>query len=199
MSGVRNDLAGILRERHGHFELESGHHSDLWLDLESLFVRPSAVRPLAAELARRLRPYDIDVVCGPLVEGAFMGLLVAEELGADFVYAERRPRREGAELFPFAYRIPDALRNLQNRRAAIANDVINAGSAVRGALQDLEACGARVVVIGTLLALGSRGVQLAQEAAVPLESLETEDVSVWAPAECPLCSSATPLTPFYGG
>jgi hypothetical protein len=29
--------------RRGHFVLESGHHGNLWLDLNSLFLRPAAL------------------------------------------------------------------------------------------------------------------------------------------------------------
>lgn len=193
---MRSDLASLLQQRRGHFELESGHHGDLWLNLESLCSRPSLVRPLAAELAERLRRYDVEVICGPLVEGAFVGLLVAEELDVEFVYAERDAARGDSTLFPFSYRIPDVLRGLRGRRVAVANDVINAGSAVRGALADLDTCGATMVAIGTLLTLGSRPADLAREASVPLEALDAESNSVWAPKECPLCAAGAPLTRF---
>ena len=195
---MRSDLARMLRRRRGHFELESGHHGDLWLDLESLCLRPSAVRVFAVELAERLRPHDVEIVCGPLVEGAFVGLLIAEELDAEFVCADREPDFNASTLFPVSYRIPEVLRNLGNRRVAIVNDVINAGSAVRGALKDLETCGAEVVAIGALLTLGSRPAKLAQEASVALETLDAEPNSVWVPAKCPLCASGVPLTGFPG-
>ena len=40
--------------RRGHFRYESGHHSDFWMDLETLCARPTVVRPFAAELARKI-------------------------------------------------------------------------------------------------------------------------------------------------
>jgi len=193
---MRDDLTKLLRERRGHFELESGHHGDLWLDLESLWMTPSAVRPLATELAERLKRYEPEVICGPLVEGAFVSLLVADALDVEFVYAERQPEREVSSLYPTKYRIPETLRNLENRRVAIANDVINAGSAVRGTLIDLETCGARVVAIGALLTLGSHAAELAENAALPLETLETQANSLWSPNECPLCAAGVPLSHF---
>src|SRR5437870_1450343 len=33
---MNDDLLSSVRARRGHFELESGHHSDFWLDLETL-------------------------------------------------------------------------------------------------------------------------------------------------------------------
>jgi orotate phosphoribosyltransferase len=73
-----------LPTRRGHFLLESGHHGDTWLDLELLCVRPDRVRPLANELAARLQKHGAEVVCGPLVEGAFLALMVASEMGLPF-------------------------------------------------------------------------------------------------------------------
>ena len=100
------DLVSRLPGRIGHFRLESGHHSDLWLDLQRLCSRPEFIRPRAAALARRLAPHRVDVVCGPLVEGAFVALMVALELGVEFCYAERVVPAGAAEaepLFPVEY------------------------------------------------------------------------------------------------
>ena len=35
----------------GHFVYESGHHGDLWFDLDMLFVHPRRLQPSVAELA----------------------------------------------------------------------------------------------------------------------------------------------------
>jgi orotate phosphoribosyltransferase len=52
-------LIGSAPARRGHFVLESGHHSDLWLDLELLFLRPKLIAQSVArlfELVRALSP-----------------------------------------------------------------------------------------------------------------------------------------------
>ena len=119
---------------------------------------------LAARLAARLAPYAIEAVCGPLVEGAFVAMMVASELGVPFAYSERFPNPERGGLFAVDYRVPRALRaEVRGRRVAIVNDVINAGSAVRGTLTDLEACAARPVAIGALLVLGSSASRIAAD------------------------------------
>lgn len=120
----------LLALRRGHFLLQSGHHGDLWLYRESLCARPRLVKPLAGELAERLMPLEIDIVCGPLIEGAFIALLVVSELGAGFAYSERFARPRRGRLFPAGYRVPDSLReSVHRKRVAIVNDMINAGSA----------------------------------------------------------------------
>jgi orotate phosphoribosyltransferase len=194
-----DEVASSLNVRNGHFELESGHHGELWFDLELLLRRPESVRPLVTELARRLAAYEVDLVCGALVEGAFVALLAASELGLDFAYAERRvdPKREG--LFPVDYRIPGALRDVvQGRRVAIVNDVINAGSAVGATLADLRACSATPVVIASLLVLGEAAERLADEAGVPVVALARHPNSIWTPEECPACADGIALVPHHG-
>src|SRR5262245_26576543 len=78
-----------VHARRGHFLLESGHHGDLWLDLESLCLEPVRIQPFASELAKQLAHFRPEAVCGPLVEGAFVALMVAAELRTEFYYAER--------------------------------------------------------------------------------------------------------------
>ena len=195
---MRPDLARLLNERRGHFELESGYHGELWLDLESLCREPAAVRPLADELATRLAPHGPEVICGPLVEGSFVALLVAERLGVEFVYAVREIDPEARGLFPVRYRLPEILRDLEGRRVAIVNDVVNAGSAVIATLDDLSECSASVVAIGALLTLGPAAQEIARGAGAALETLAAEPNTLWTPEACPLCASGVPLIPHPG-
>ena len=196
---MHDDVIALMPARRGHFLLESGHHGDLWLDLELLYLKPARVRPLAARLAARLASFEIEAVCGPLVEGAFVALMVAAELGVPFSYAERFPNPTSSALFPVDYRVPRTLRaEVRGKRVAIVNDVINAGSAVRGTLADLEACAARPVAIGTLLVLGSSAARIAADRGVALETLASLPNNIWPPAECPLCVRGIPLVSGLG-
>ena len=52
----------LVAGRRGHFRLESGHHSGLWLDLDPLFAEPHRVNPFVATLATALRPYGVAAV-----------------------------------------------------------------------------------------------------------------------------------------
>jgi orotate phosphoribosyltransferase len=191
---MNEDLLALVSGRSGHFRLESGHHGDLWFQLETLCLHSRAIRPLAAQLAARLEKYKVDAVCGPLVEGAFVALLVSLELGCDFVYAERFANAEHEGLYPVEYRVPAVLEPaVRGKRVAIVNDVINAGSAVRGTFSDLRARGASIVAIGALLALGDAIDAFAAEHHVALEFLKRMPNNLWPPAECPLCAKGEPL------
>jgi orotate phosphoribosyltransferase len=191
---MKDELLSLVAARKGHFKFESGHHGDLWLNLELLCLEPGRVRTLAAELARRLSRHDIQAICGPLVEGAFIALMVAEDLNLAFTYAERFAPGRSDDLYSVDYRLPGALRGkVRGKRVAIVNDVINAGSAVRGTFTDLVECGARPVVVGTLLVLGPAAASFAADRAMALESLAVLPNNLWLPSECPLCSAGVPL------
>lgn len=130
---MQEELVRLLAPRRGHFRFESGHHGDLWFELPPLYRHPERLRPFAIALAGRLARHGIEAVCGPLVEGAFLAQLVALELRVEFYFAEQVVGTAHDGLFPTAYRIPSSLRSgVRGKRAAIVDDVVNAGSATRG-------------------------------------------------------------------
>jgi orotate phosphoribosyltransferase len=172
--------------------LESGHHSELWMTLETLCSTPSALRWSIEALADRLRPYSIDVACGPLNEGAFIAL--AQELRCGFAYAKRFVRRDKDGLFPVEYRLPAAQRGVvEGKRVAILNDVTSAGSAVRGTYEDLQRLNANVVAIRSFLVLGNAINDFAYERRLRVEALEQRPYNIWTPVDCPLCRDGVPL------
>jgi orotate phosphoribosyltransferase len=184
-------VIGLMAARTGHFLLESGHHGDLWLELDGLFWS-NAINPAIERLAARIRPHAVDVVCGPLVGGALLAQLVAARLGVAFCYTERISA--GTGLYSATYLLPAALRSrLPGRRVAVVDDVVNAGSAVRATLADLTAAGAEVVALGALLALGSTPAAIAAGAGLPFEVLVARSNEIWEPDRCPRCAEGEPL------
>jgi orotate phosphoribosyltransferase len=141
-----------------------------------------------------VKTYEVDAVCGPLTGGAFVAQWVAEDLGVEFVYADRLPPRGDDGMFAVEYRIPRSLECIvRGKRVAIVNDVINAGSAVRGALIDLRRLAARPVVLAALLVLGDSAAALAADHNIPLETLDQASNQLWLPAECPMCAAGAPI------
>ena len=172
-------LNQLVHARRGHFLLESGYHGDLWLDLELLCLHPHRIQPFASELAKRLREYSITAVCGPLVEGAFVAMMVASELDVEFFYTEQRSKYEGGGLYPMAYRLPFVQKQrIEGKTVAIVNDVINAGSAVRGTYLDLETCNAKIVAMASLLTLGDTPKSLADEWDIDLITIGSQSNSI---------------------
>jgi hypothetical protein len=75
----------------------------------------------------------------------------------------------------------------------MVDDVMSAGSALRGTYDELQAHSAVPVVAGALLVLGSVGVSFFAQRGVGVEAVARDEYELWAPAECPLCVGGLPL------
>lgn len=180
----------LLSARRGHFVLESGHHGNLWLDLDSLFLRPAALLPFVRELTRRLAAHRVEAIVGPLVGGAFVAQAIAAELDVRFAFAERHVGAKGV-----TYAIPDALRpHLQERTVAIVDDVVNAGSATRATYAALIALGARPAAVGALLILGETALPAFAANGLAVECVARLPNDLWEPAACPMCAAGVPIS-----
>jgi orotate phosphoribosyltransferase len=133
-------------------------------------------------------------VCGPLLGGAFLAQLLAQRLAAEFYFAEREMPDDPRGLYRARYRLPAALAaRVAGKRLAIVDDVMSAGSALRGTYVDLQTHGATCVVAGALLVLGSTGAGFFAGEGVPVEATARRDFELWEPARCPLCAAGMPL------
>ena len=183
-----------LPVREGHFRLESGLHTDVWLTLDALFVSPRDLAPLITALAARLKAYTVSAVCGPLLGGAFLAQSLAATLGVDFYFSEPEATANPTGLFSAKYRVPIELRErMSGTRVALVDDVISAGSSVRATAKAVTGAGASIVVLGTLLALGTVALDHFAGLGIPVEALERRELSLWSPETCPLCQAGAAL------
>jgi orotate phosphoribosyltransferase len=173
-----HELLDLVPARRGHFVYESGHHGDLWLDLDTLFVHPRRLQPYVAELAGQLTRHGLEAVCGPLVGGAFVAQAVAVELDVAFCYSTAGSYALAPAFEPV----------IAGRRVAIVDDAINAGSAVSGTAAAVRALGGHLTVVGTLLLLGST-----PDVGAPVEHLAALPSALWTVADCPLCDAGAAL------
>jgi orotate phosphoribosyltransferase len=185
----------LVDARRGHFLLESGLHSELWLDLDPLFADQRRLAPFVSTLAYALRSFRVDVVCGALVGGAFLAQLVARSLEVGFCYTEKTESRSSEGLlFNARYELPGAFASrVAGKRVAIVDDVMSAGSALRATYASLRTVGANVVAAGALLVLGDKGADYFAGEGVPVVSSARDEFATWAPADCPHCAAAVPL------
>ena len=195
-----DSITDSLLAQSGHFLFESGHHGDLWLELDSLWTRPGLLEPAVAALARQLARHQPDALCGPQTGGARLAWLIAAQLDLPCFATERippdaPPDAKRGQLYQVRYRLSSTDRAaVPNLRVALVDDVINAGSATRATLEELTAHGARPVALGALLVLNDPAAQLAARYGLPLEALGQKPSHLWAPAVCPLCAQGVPLT-----
>jgi orotate phosphoribosyltransferase len=199
-------LIEFTRLRRGHFDLGTGFHGDIWLDLDALFLRPALLREHVRWLAARLGEHRVDAVCGPMEGGALLGYAVADALEVAFLAAYRDPVAPdtgapdtgapgtGAPgTGATAYRLPHLPEGISEWRVAIVDDAVNAGTAVRACAGLLRAAGAVPVAVGALLGLGPASEAVARTLSVPFHAAGTLSSQAWPAGQCPLCADGTPL------
>ena len=170
--------SGAIRK--GHFQLTSGLHSDTYVQCARVLEYPALTTKLASEMAARL-PDEVtpDLVIAPAVGGIIIGFAVAQALGKRFIFSERQ---EGKMVLRRAFHIPAGARVL------IVEDVVTTGGSVQEVVNIVEAAGAKVVGVSSLI---DRGGELAFDADYyPLISMKVES---WNPAECAQCADGIPL------
>lgn len=191
------DVFDALPARRGHFVLESGYHTDIWLTLDALFVDPAALAPHVAALAELLRGHAPTAICGPLFGGAFLAQAVATALAVKFFVVEPAPASSDAGttgMFTARYQLPAGQRGrVRDNRVAVVDDVISAGSSVRATITALTDAGASIAAVGALLVLGDAALTHFAAQAVPVETLGHRALLLWTPAECALCRAGMPL------
>ena len=181
-------MVQLARPRPGHFDLGTGYHGDLWLDLDALFLRPSRLRPYVDWLAERLREHGADAVCGPLEGGAFLAYAVADRLGVAFLAGYRSPAVA-------SYRLPRVQGGIGGWRVAVVDNAVNAGTAVAACLEELRVQGAVPVAVAALLALGEASTMVPASLGLPFYAAGTIPSRAWPAQECPLCADGIPVTP----
>ena len=191
---MQTELIALLAGRRGHFQMESGYHSEQWFALDRLFEDRARLQPFTAELAQRLGRHGVDAVCGPVTGGAKLAEIIGYELGVENFFAERFEVAAATGLFPVKYRVPEKFRaQLRGKAVAIVDDAISAGSAVRGTYADLLECGAHPMAFGALFVFGEAAAQFADQKNAKLEAIARTSFSIWQPAECPLCRAGVAI------
>ena len=189
---------GTDKGRRGHFAMESGYHSAAWFELGSLFEHPGDLSPFVSELARRIRSHG-PMRMRAMTGGAHLARMIASELDIQYLEAGRF-ETTAPGLFPVRYELPDDQRQkARGMSVAIVDDAISAGSAVRGTYADLVACGARPVMLGTLIVFGEAAGRFAAEHGLALEAIEQMPLEMWLPAQCPLCKAGVRRDPGAAG
>ncbi len=164
----------------GHFLLSSGLHSPRYLQCARVLMEPPLATRLGAELALRLRPRLSGLLPGAVVAPALGGVLVAHEVARAFscrgLFTERQEGvmtlRRGFALGP-------------GESVVVVEDVITTGGSTREVIDAVQAHGARVVAVGSLVDRSAGKVELG----VPRESLLALEVESFAAESCPLCAA----------
>ena len=182
------EVVQLARPRSGHFDLGTGYHGDLWLDLDALLLRPALLRAPVRWLAERLREHSVDAVCGPLEGGAFLAYAVADLLGAAFLAGYRSPGEATG------YHLPAVQGGIGGWRVGVVDDAVNAGTAVAACLEEVRRRGAVPVAVAALVSLGEASATVQARMRVPFYPASTVPSRTWPAERCPLCAEGAPYT-----
>jgi orotate phosphoribosyltransferase len=172
-------MVQLAEPRSGHFDLGTGYHGDLWLDLDALLLRPSLLRAPVGWLAARLSEHSVDAVCGPLEGGAFLAYAVADLLGVAFLAGYRLPGETAR------YHLPAVQGGIDDWRVGVVDDAVNAGTAVVACLAELRGRGAVPVAVATLVSLGEASTMVQARMGVPFYPASTVPSRAWPAERCP--------------
>ncbi len=164
----------------GHFRLSSGLHSDRYLQCARLLMFPDRAEAAGRELADKLREFGPRAVVSPALGGIIIGHETARALGVPFLFAERQ---DGAFVLRRGFRL-----ELQER-VAVVEDVFTTGKSTREVIENVVACGGRVVAAGAIV---DRGLP-SGAFPVPSRALLTLSVPSWPEEQCPLCREGCAL------
>jgi orotate phosphoribosyltransferase len=186
------EVVQLARPSPGHFDLGTGFHGDVWLDLDAFLLRPVLLRPFVAWLAERLSEHSVDAVCGPLEGGAFLAYALADLLDVAFLPGYRAAAGQPGEVT--GYRLPQVPGGITGWRVAVVDDAVNAGTAVAACLRELRDRDAVPVAVAALLSLGRAGTIVPASMHVPFYAAGTIASQAWPAGQCPLCQRGTPFT-----
>ncbi len=175
------DILAILEEtgalRTGHFTLTSGRHSNRYVQCAQLMRSPKTTLMLAEEAVSRL-PEEVreaaTLVVSPAVGGITFGFALGLALDRDFIFAERQ---DGKMTLRRNFTIAP------EDRVIVAEDVVTTGGSVKEVSDLVEAAGAEVV--GVVSLIDRKTDRLFDAPFYPLLALAIES---WAPEDCPLCA-----------
>ena len=197
----------------GHFQLNSGRHSPVFVEKFRLLQYPEATERLCRLIADRFRGEGPQVVAGPTTGGIILSYEVARLLGLRGIFAEKT---DGQRRFQRGFSIG------RGERVLVVDDVLTTGGSVREVLAAVREAGGEAIGLGVLVDRSGGGAdpstglppgspgglrrRLAKARAglggsgdrtgfgVPLYACLTLELPTYEAGECPLCAQGMALT-----
>lgn len=169
-----------LQKKHGiwnkgHFRLNSGLHTDVFVDLEELFKYQDLVRDLQEAAVVAIRDFEFTIIAALGTGGWQFG--DALQRAMDHRVSLFWLRQVGGSLNAAH------LGRLQGSRVLLVDDVVTTGANLVTASMMLHANGAHVV--GALVIL-DRSLDM-MDVGVPVKSLLRKPIEAWKVEQCPMC------------
>lgn len=171
--------SGALLE--GHFKYTSGMHGDVYFEKFQVLQYPRYVEQLCAEIARRFRDDNIQLVLGPTTGGVLLAYEVGKQLETRGIFAEKddggRTLKRGFKINP-------------GERVLVVDDILTTGGSVMDTIDVVRRNDG--ILAGVAILVDRTGGET--DFGVKTEALLSVKVVKYDPSKCPLCKDGVPLT-----
>ena len=164
----------------GHFKLTSGRHSNAYFQCAKVLQYPKNLTAVCSRIAEHFAGKDVETVISPAIGGIVVGTEVGRQLGVKTIFAERK---EGAMTIRRGFNLEPS------ERVLVIEDVITTGGSVAEVIALINAAGASLVGVGSVVDRSNGSVKLAED---HFSVLSMEVIS-YSPEECPLCKEGLPI------
>lgn len=180
---TKEEVLKILKDKEamleGHFLLTSGRHSDRYMQCAKLFQYPDVSELICKQLAEKFADNQIDLVVGPAIGGIIIAYEMARQLGVKNIFAERE---NGRMTLRRGFVVE------KGQRVLVCEDVVTTGGSVREVIELVQAQGAEVVGVGSVVDRSNGKVDFG----VPFQAVLSMEVVSYEPDHCPICATGMP-------
>jgi orotate phosphoribosyltransferase len=190
----------ILAETHAilendHFVYVSGDHGSGWIDKNAIYPHTQNVERLTRDLAEDVKPWGVEVVCGPATGGLLIADWTAHALGALSVFTEHDPTPQGKALRGRFILRRGYDQVVAGKRVLVVDDIVNTGLSLRETAEAVCAAGGAVVGAACLVSRGNVGA--AGLGVGRFVYLLEYKIPAWPGEGCPLCRAGVPVNTRY--
>ena len=178
-----DDFTVCGSHQQGPFLLSSGLHSGDYLQCALYLAEPRRAARAGALLAAALTDAvpDIELVVSPAMGGLIIGHETARALGLPFLFTERA---DGEMVLRRGFAVAPG------QRIVIVEDVVTTGKSTREVITILEADGAEVVGLASMVNRSGNPNPFEPK---PYRALLEASFPTWSADECPLCRDGVPI------
>ena len=169
---------------HGHFQLSSGYHSNVYLQCAKVMQFPEMCSLLSSMIAKKFKDKKIDVVIGPAIGGITLAYEMARKLHCRSIFAERVKKGNKKIM---------ALRRgfgiSKNEKVLIVEDVITTGGSVKEVIKLVERLKANIIGVAAIIDRSNGRIRLHPKQSFLIQI----DAEKYDPKNCPLCKKKIPI------
>lgn len=166
----------------GHFQLNSGRHSDRYLEKFNLLQWPRYTELVCRKMAEAGRAHAPQTIAGPTTGGVVLAYEVGRQLGLRGIFCERDPA--GGRTFQRDFRLHPG------ERVMVVDDVMTSGESVFDTIGAVQKAGGVVTSVAVMVDRSGGKVDFGS---TPFFAATEVEMQTWAAGECPLCTQGVPL------